>query len=65
MSLRQQFEFISKTSILEKTYSERCENLADDFAIQFAEYIYSRPNIFNNGSSMKQVLSLFKIEKGL
>jgi hypothetical protein len=44
---------------------EICEEIADEHAIQFARYVASNPKIFNNGSSMEQALSLFKIENNL
>ena len=69
MKLQEKFdELDSKKVIREDVYnhnSKQCEEIADEYAIQFAEYVYARPNIFNNGSSMKQVLSLFKIENNL
>lgn len=67
MKLREQFktEFSINTSGESGRFADKCEKIADNYAIEFAEYIYARPNIFNNGSSIKQVLSLFKIEKNL
>lgn len=67
MKLREQFktEFSINTSDESGRFADKCEKIADNYAIEFAEYIYARPNIFNNGSSIKQVLSLFKIEKNL
>jgi hypothetical protein len=51
--------FPSKTSL------DNCEKIADEFAIGFARYMNERPNIFNNGNSMEQVLEIYKKEKGL
>lgn len=67
MKLREKFktEFSINTSGESGRFADKCEKIADNYAIEFAEYIYARPNIFNNGSSIKQVLSLFKIENNL
>lgn len=39
MTLKEQFSNISKTSILIKTHSERCEKLSDNFAIGFLLWV--------------------------
>jgi hypothetical protein len=44
------------------TRAEKLERLADRHAIEFARYVANHPKIFNNGASMEQVLSLFKIQ---
>jgi len=44
---------------------EMCEKIADEHAVQFARWLAERPGIFNNGSSMEQALSLFKIRENL
>ncbi len=45
--------------------SENLEKIADEYAIKFARWLAERPAIFNNGSSMEQALSLFKIKENL
>lgn len=41
--------------------ADRCEKIADLFAVKFARFIVAaQPKIFNNGSSMGQALVLFK-----
>lgn len=47
------------------TRAEKLEEIADEHAIEFARYISKNPKIFNNGSSMEQALSLFKIENNI
>jgi len=69
MNLYQKFYKLTKG--LDKSFSgekedaKECEKIADEYAIQFARYVQDHPKIFNNGSSMKQALSLFKIENNL
>ncbi len=53
----------NKEDISYSRMNEMFNELADEFAIGFARYIAEHPKIFNNGSSMEQVLSLYKIEK--
>ena len=45
--------------------ADRCEIITEIFAVKFARYIADRPKIFNNGASMEQALSLFKIQNNL
>ena len=47
------------------TRAENLEKIADEHAIEFARYIANHPKIFNGGSSMKQALSMFKIQNDL
>ncbi len=43
----------------------QCEKIADDYAIEFAEWIYKNCDEFPIIDDTKQLLEIFKKEKGL
>lgn len=65
MTLKEKFREAEIESINRICYEAQCEKIVDEFALGFARYMNERPNIFNNGNSMEQVLEIYKKEKGL
>jgi hypothetical protein len=77
MTLKEKFETkrIIDTERKAESYAEKCEKIADDYAIEFAEWIdkegYIRqPNLWisldeKSGKTSKELLEIFKKEKGL
>lgn len=72
MSLQKQFTHISKTSILVKTHAERCEKLADNHAVDFANWLNNhvlnlsgKHNKFNGNLKATELILIYKSEKGL
>lgn len=77
MSLQQKFNdtIITNINIVESEnrmcyeynhleLSEKCEKVAEEFAIEFAEWLtYNREN--NYTKSIKELLEIYKKEKGL
>ena len=45
--------------------SKRCEEIADDYAIEFAEWIEEYQGGAPNSKILKELLEIFKKEKGL
>jgi hypothetical protein len=45
--------------------SIRIEQIADDFAIEFAEWLLNERTGFNRETEIKQLLEIYKKEKGL
>ena len=48
-----------------ETFADNCEKIADDYAIEFAEWIYRNCDEFPIIDDTKQLLEIFKKEKGL
>ena len=49
-------------------YAKECEQIADDYAIEFAEWVginYFVYNTWEERKSIKELLEIFKKEKGL
>ena len=61
MKLEQEFN----KALTKRMHIAECEIIADMHAIKFARWLAERPKIFNNGSSMEQALSLFKIQENI
>ena len=52
----------------EYEYAEKCEKIAEEFAIGFAEWIDKKENLMHLikiGYTTKQLLEIYKKEKGL
>ena len=69
MTLKEKFEqFTEQKSYDKKNYNaEECEQIADDYAIEFAEW-KDEARLYNEVYSMnntKELLEMFKKEKGL
>ena len=61
MTLKEKFVGADRYSIRKTTLADRCEQIAEEFAIGFAEWLQK-----NDGSaSYKELLEMYKKEKGL
>ena len=64
MTLKDKFVGADRYSIRKTTLADRCEQIAEEFAIGFAKYV-----LINNGKykyiDLEKMLKLFKKEKGL
>ena len=45
--------------------AESCEVIADEFAIEFAEWLLNERTGFNRETEIKELLEIYKKEKGL
>ena len=45
--------------------SEKCVKICENFAIRFAEWYSSKDEYFEYGKTIKELLEIFKKEKGL
>jgi hypothetical protein len=61
MTLREKFEVVLVFTLSRELHNEKCEKIADDYAIEFAEWLKDKPRSQFNRES----LELFKKEKGL
>ena len=70
MTLREKFaEFTKQESWEKENYNAKeCEQIADDYAIDFLNWYISISSIMDKkyiGKTSKEILEIFKIEKGL
>lgn len=61
MTLREKFEVVLVFTLSRELHNEKCEKIADDYAIEFAEWLKDKPRSQFNRESLEQ----FKKEKGL
>ena len=61
MTLREKFEAALVFTLSRELHNEQCEQIADDYAIEFAEWLKDKPKSQFNRESLEQ----FKKEKGL
>lgn len=64
MTLKEQYKEIVSGFNEERTdnVANRCTEIAEDFAVDFAEWLFKN---YNNVIHTKQLLTIFKKEKGL
>ena len=48
-----------------ETFADNCEKIADDYAIEFAEWVIDNDNKPVGQFTIKDLLEIFKKEKGL
>jgi hypothetical protein len=64
MKLKEKFNYEEKHFLM--LDAEKCEKIADDYAIEFAEWLLKFDNLKNEKEYViKQLLETFKKEKGL
>lgn len=62
MTLKEKFEAELVFSLSRELHNEKCEKIADDYAIEFAEWVLNQPFAIIVD---KELLEIFKKEKGL
>lgn len=68
MKLREQFktEFSINTSGESGRFADKCEKIADEFAIGFAEFLYDRAiDETLDNKSLKELFEIYKKERNL
>jgi len=67
MKLREQFktEFSINTSGESGRFADKCEKIADDFAVGFAEWFDDLSEDYCKDYTVKELLEIYKKEKGL
>lgn len=64
MTLKEKFNNLDSCVLLHN--SRECEKIADDYAIEFAEFLYDCAlNETLDNKSLEKLLEIFKKEKGL
>ena len=64
MTLKKKFEEIL-TAFWISNWEDECEKIADEFAIGFAEWLLNERTGFNRETEIKELLEIYKKEKGL
>jgi hypothetical protein len=64
MTLKDKFKEIL-TAFWISNWEDECEKIADEFAIGFAEWLLNERTGFNRETEMKELLEIYKKEKGL
>jgi hypothetical protein len=72
MTLKEKFKnIVCNVEISNEKLINKSEQIADDYAIEFAEWLMSNPDLEfeyeddNHTDGLKQLLEIFKKEKGL
>jgi hypothetical protein len=68
MTLKEKFKLIEDNAITRSAFYDTQVQIADDYAIEFAEWLLNSSYFFNIGMkemTFEQVLQIFKKEKGL
>jgi hypothetical protein len=64
MTLKEKFKEIL-TAFWISNWEDECKKIADEFAIGFAEWLLNERTGFNRETEIKQLLEIYKKEKGL
>jgi hypothetical protein len=64
MTLKEKFKEIL-TAFWISNWEDECEIIADEFAIGFAEWLLNERTGFNRETEIKELLEIYKKEKGL
>jgi hypothetical protein len=64
MTLKEKFKEIL-TAFWISNWEDECEKIADGFTIGFAEWLLNERTGFNRETEIKELLEIYKKEKGL
>ena len=68
MTLKEKFEVELVFSLSRELHNEKCEKIADDYAIEFVEWLSFNDLFYSiqfGNNSTNELLEIFKKEKGL